>query len=417
FKVTDDSGDPAGGIKVTFAATDPRIKILDPESQREKNVFTSDENGFARIGILAPGEVLSDALLGTYVEVSSLPEGGEREKHLLPLDPVDPVDPVDLELELSASPLTLVLEVPTRVVFQILLNGVPPAPGTPIVFIKDGDDVRGIPQKTSTGAGGTTGPFELTASGLGKLSPIRAGFVDSAGSGETVLSNRIVFEGMAKPASPEAPRTLTLTASRETLDFFEENEVVFSPLSDGKILPDGTVLSFLSNPGDFSGLPATAPVSRGKIKVAGLVPLKPGGPLPVRVKLGDLVSGPVNFSAATSETEIGATYDIAPASGEGNGLEGGQISLCREYEISFRVTYAGKPLANFPVTISGVGVANSGSVFLTDSSGIVKTRASIPRELAGAHMADPDYVVSFEGGEIKIPGPPLGGVDGCGGGL
>jgi hypothetical protein len=129
------------------------------------------------------------------------------------------------------------------------------------------------------------------------------------------------------------PDALTLTASKDSLDYLTPQKVIFTVLYDGVALPAGTAVTLDFDPLELSGLSSSyALASGGTFTAEALSALVPEGPLAVaagalglaspRVYFGvDLLGGSLALSADTSDLGY-----LAPT------------------KVVFTVTYQGAPL-------------------------------------------------------------------------
>jgi hypothetical protein len=270
FRVVDLNDLPAANVSVAFNTQSPGIPVADPEGDAPREIFVSDGEGYIRIKLL-PGD-----LSESEVTIVATPPVGEEGEFTVPLL---------YALSLKASPLSLEYLAAQEVDFSLELNGEPLAAGLVTSFHAANGDFAGLPESAVSAPGGKIKASGLTALKGGSLSPVRAKV-----GGE--YSNGVTF-------TASALGNFTLEANRDSLEFLTPTEIVFSFSYKGVALPAGVSVTFKAAEGDFTGLPANAVTGAGgKVAVAGLVALKPTGPLSIGGQVGGRDANDVSLAVS-----------------------------------------------------------------------------------------------------------------------
>ncbi|MDR1080419.1 MAG: inverse autotransporter beta domain-containing protein [Deltaproteobacteria bacterium] len=304
FRVIGPDGGGVAGHRVGFTVG-TGIPVVDPGSGKPREFFSSDPAGYIRIGIASadPGE--------RECVVTADPDGGDPEDF-----------PVELAyvLELSAEPLELPYPESRKVVFTPRANGAGLAPGTLVRFVSEGADAdfEGLPELAETDA---DGKIEAVLKPLkeGELAPVS---VVSGGE----RSNAVTFRAVA--GGP-----LVLAADRESLGYLSPRRTVFTLRLNGGELPEGTGVTFEpGSPSGFRGLPSGAVTGPGgAVAAEALEAAVPSGPLTVRARAGERVSGPVEFAVdLDGQLELSASRE--------------DLELGRTVEVVLTLRYRGEPL-------------------------------------------------------------------------
>jgi hypothetical protein len=274
FRVVNAFGRPLAGAEIRLSCLSAPVKVLDPETKTEREIFYADAQGVFEIA-LGPLDVLSSAKVAA--------QSGEAKGVW------------DLPLEgpsIAPSPAQ-------RRVIVIYLGEESPGVHLFRALFDDGEPASGHKVAISTASGR---PVLDPASNRPEDQFVtdEEGYIriklPSDSPGETVTLTPEGGEGSDFEIGGKS--ALVLKASTGRLKFMEESEVSFELVLNGQPLEEGANAELLFDSGELSGVPAKVAVGAGgSFKLPRLAALKLSQDLPLRARAGDLTSNAVSFKA------------------------------------------------------------------------------------------------------------------------
>ncbi|MDR2368697.1 MAG: inverse autotransporter beta domain-containing protein, partial [Deltaproteobacteria bacterium] len=322
FLVEDPFGRPVPGLPVKVVSLNPGVAVIDPGTGDPRESFvTSPDGTFGAEYRPSPGETSVKTVL------SSGGESGEFDLSLEGGGP-QPAQPAHRTVTVHYLGETE----PNVHLFQARFDDDDsPAPNLRVAV----STKHGVPVlDPQSGHGSKT--FVTDQGGY-----FRVKLGHKPGVAEEIVT--LTPEGSGDSVHPiPVAHALTLSASRQSLGYLSDKEVVFSLSLDGEPLPAGTEAALDAAPGLLHGLPKSATTSPGgKITAPALKALAPSGPIAVKAASLGLTSNPVSF---------GVDLD-----GQGLALSASQSSLTylSPKAVTFTVRYLGEPLpAGTQVSVS-----------------------------------------------------------------
>jgi hypothetical protein len=334
FRVIDENDAEVAHHSVQFNLVGSNIPIVDPIGNVPRETFISDYEGYIRIKLLpnVPAE--------SVVNITATPTDGNSQNFQVNVTYI---------LELTASPLQLEYLVAENVTFSLSLNGVPLAPGTYTHLLATEGDFNGLPLSQTVDSLGKITLPALAALKAGLLNPVRARV-------ENIASNSVNFTSVANG-------NFELEANKDSLEFLESTEVVFSFTYEGIPLPEGMPVElFTSNPEKVQGLPSGAVTGPGgRVVVQSLTALVPEGPLSIQGRVGGRTTNAVSFNVSQNGTlSLSASPDT--------------LNLYSPETVEFTLEYDGTPLPpglNVRFNVDNTEISGIGGNYVTASGGRV----------------------------------------------
>jgi hypothetical protein len=297
-------------------------------------------------------------------------------------------------LTLEVSPGSLEFLKPASLNLTVKLNG-SPLPGGTEVQITAAGGLTGLPAKALTDI---SGRINLPQARAGSLGPA----VLTVQS-QNLRSNEVSLDVWLNPAE------LTLSVQPERLELLVPADTVFSLKYRGEPLPAGTPVSLSNRENNLSPLPSGLTENGGLIKAPALKAVSPAGPFEVKADLGQTRTAETFIEVFMTDTYLSAQSAARP---DVSGLYLDQaligqtvIDSCRQFEVDLTLTYRGQPLAGIPVTVTGFAYSISGRTVTTSPSGKLTGTLYYTRNDQAAYQAQPDYLITVGGLEVKRTGP------------
>jgi hypothetical protein len=200
-------------------------------------------------------------------------------------------------LSLSASRDELIYLSPVSVDFTVKYLGQSLPMGTSVKVVFDQSKLAGLATSVTLDGNG-----QFNAPGLEALTfagPLKV-YVEFMGES----SNEVGFEVTLGAGS------LTLSASKNSLEFLEETEVAFVVSFEGTPLPAGAKVNFNFNQSELGGLPQSAILGQGgKFTAQGLKALAVSGNPAVSASFGSLTSNQVSFGIDFDPANLSLSAD------------------------------------------------------------------------------------------------------------
>jgi hypothetical protein len=297
----DDDDSAAPGLAVSVIAKNG-VPVLDPASGAESDTFVTDQGGYFRVKLgIVPGL--------DHEDVTMTPQGSPGSDCRLPMEG---------SLTLSASRDSLPYLTDTQVGFSLGLGGEALPAGAEIELVVLSGNAQVLPQTAKVSQGGLV---EVA------LKAQSAQAVTVMARHASLGSNAVTFSVTLSPDG------LSLTASRDSLEYLSPEQVAFTVSYKGEALPAGTQASLSFDPSQLSGLPVTASLAAGgTISVPALKALVATGPITVTASALGLSSNAASFSITLSPDGLALT-----ASRD-------SLEYLSPEQVAFTVSYKGEAL-------------------------------------------------------------------------